>query len=45
VLSDDLHEGLMAAALDTGQTMQALLVEGAEMVLARLQKGSPRKAG
>jgi len=35
----------MASALDTGRTMQALLIEGAEMVLAHLQEGRPRKPG
>lgn len=45
VLDGDLHERLMATALDTGQTMQALLVQGAEMVLAHLQKGHSRKVG
>jgi hypothetical protein len=45
VLDIDLHERLITAALDTGRTMQALLVEGAEMVLARSQERHPRKAG
>ena len=43
VLNRDLHERLMAAALDTGQTMQALIVEGAEMVLAQLENRQPQK--
>jgi hypothetical protein len=44
VLDVDLHERLLEATVATGLTMQALLVAGAELVLARLQEGRPRKA-
>ena len=38
VLDDDLHERLTAAARDAGTSIQALLVEGAEMVVAQLYR-------
>jgi hypothetical protein len=45
VLDGDLHERLMAAALHTSRTMQALVVKGAKMVLARFEKRHLRKVG
>ncbi|GGC45513.1 hypothetical protein GCM10011504_24990 [Siccirubricoccus deserti] len=45
VLDVEMHERLAALARSSGRTIQALLVEGAEMVLARLQEGHPRKVG
>jgi hypothetical protein len=45
LLDDDLYERLTVVALDTGPTVQALTVEGEEMVIAHLQERHPRKVG
>lgn len=45
MLNGDLHDRLNAAVLNTSRVVQAILLKGAEMVMADLQERHPWKAG